>query len=250
MEDRDRWKAQVRAVDWKSVPGYPDDGAPLEPLMLRLWEPVDDVNTAAGVYWEILGLVVHQGTTYQTSAVVARLLIALVAEDRAPHKDLACDLLRAIAVGDEVATLTQVSVEVLKRRFARQLEIQARPDTMSAGDELWEPRRIEGIGAIVDSSEAVRAGVPTYLRLLTSDDPRTRLRASALLGWFSEDRRRTIAPLVAMVEAETNPWVRGTAAVALGMLSEHDDPKSNGCCRPSGTATRRPRSGRGVSLWR
>jgi HEAT repeat protein len=222
MEDRDRWEAQVRAVDWKSVPGYSNGGTPLEPLMLRLWEPAD-VNTKAGVYREIRGLVVHQGTTYETSAVVARLLIALVAQDHAPHKDLACNLLTAIAVGDEDATLTQLSVEEQKRQFARQLDIQARPDTMSAEDRLWEPWKIEGVRAIVAASNAVRAGVPTYLRLLTSDDPRTRLRASALLGWFSEDKRQTIPPLISMVEAETNPWVRATAAIALAMLSQPDD---------------------------
>jgi hypothetical protein len=63
--------------------------------MLRLWDSADDLDTAAGVYYELLGLVVHQGTTYETSAVVARLLIALVAEEHTPHKDLACCLLAA-----------------------------------------------------------------------------------------------------------------------------------------------------------
>jgi hypothetical protein len=213
-------------VDWKSVSGYPYDGIALEPLMLRLWESPDDLAATTGVYYEIRRLVVHQGTTYETSAVVARLLIALVAEEHAPHKDLACRLLTGIAVGEELAALTHLGIEALKRQFTRQLEIQARPETATADEQIWVPREVEGVRAIVAASDAVRAGVPTYLRLLTSDDPRTRLRASALLGWFTENRRQTVPPLVALVEAEADPWVRGTAAVALGMLSEPDDPQA------------------------
>jgi hypothetical protein len=226
MDDRTRWEAQVRAVPWASLADEPADGADIEPLLLRLWDAEADPNEIASLYWKVYRLVVDQGATFETSIVVARLLIAFVAEEKAPHKDQALLLLTRIALGDEDAVMDQrQSVEGRRRELARQTHLLTHPDDVDEDEQRWDPPLVKAEQIFLDAYDAVREGVPIYIGLLGSDDLRIQLRASALLGWFPEERRRSIAPLVGLVEGTANPWVRGTAAVALGMLAEPDDPE-------------------------
>src|SRR6266536_5606077 len=101
MDDRKNWEAQVRAVSWASLSEHLSDDIPIESLLLKLWDFPVDPNEKAKLYWKILGLVVDQGATFEISIAVARLLVAFVAEENAPYKDLACLLLTTIAIGDE-----------------------------------------------------------------------------------------------------------------------------------------------------
>jgi hypothetical protein len=66
--------------------------------------------------------------------------------------------------------------------------------------------------------EAVRAGLPTYVATLGSDDPALRLCSSYLLGWFAEDRAIIAPPLARMLAEETTSTVLVTAAIAAGLL--------------------------------
>ena len=226
MGSREHWESQVRAVPWASLSDEPSDATLVESLLLKLWDFPVDPNEKAKLYWEIFGLVVDQGATFAISIAVARLLVAFVAEESAPYRDLACLLLMRIAIGDEDAELSnRQSMESRRRELARQVALLAHPDDKVTGEQRWDPLVVNDEQTFLAAYDAVRDGVPTYVGLLRSDDPRTRLRASALLGWFPEERGLTIAPLVALIEESGNPWIRATTSVALGMLAEPDDPE-------------------------
>lgn len=204
-----------------------------------------DRKARRSAYQGLLNLLVHQGSTYEASAVAAPFLIEIVADPKAPDRFAACQVLAAIAVGDENSWLIErpdvakARREVERRAHLSRAELEREQADWAAAGRTDDERRararrnefsdVEGERDAarwqVAAYDAVRAGVPAYLAALASPETPVRLYAAHLLAWFPEERESIAPALARLIGAEPQPLVAATACVAAGLCGSVDDPE-------------------------
>jgi len=130
----------------------------------------------------------HQTTPAEVSPAAVPFLIDLVADESAPDRFGACQVLRLVAVPDQSLWL----------------------DAGPWGDEAYD---------------AVRAGIGVYARALRAADPAVRLYAAFLLAWFPMDSDVIVPELTRIIADDEDPEVAAVACVAAGLCGRGgDDP--------------------------
>ncbi|MET8229936.1 hypothetical protein ABZS77_04565 [Micromonospora sp. NPDC005298] len=222
-------------VDWSSV-SHAYGPAVEIPGLLRSVRS-DSQETRRGAYGDLADLLVHQGSRYEASAVVAPHLIDIVADPSAPDRFAACQVLAAIAVGDESSWLSdrsdpaEMRAEVRRRApmSREQLEVRHRAWVAAAANEeerSARERRAQWRDVEADRDEerltieaydAVRSGVPVYVAALEAPEAAVRLYAAHLLAWFPEEEGLLGPALADLIRREPDPVVAATACVAAGL---------------------------------
>jgi hypothetical protein len=176
----------LQAVDWKSMRHTRGPAVEMPGLLEAIRLPEAWVRRQA--YQKLAGLLVHQTTPAEVSPAVVPFLIDLVADESAPDRFGACQVLRLVAVPDQ------------------SLRLDAGP----------------GAGEAYD---AVRAGIGVYLRALRAADPAVRLYAAFLLAWFPADRDVIVPELTRVIADDPDREVVAVACVAAGLCGRGgDDP--------------------------
>lgn len=98
------WSIPNQEVDWSSVSHAYGPATEIPSLLRSVRSGSQQVRQRA--YQELAGLVVDQGSRFEASAAVAPYLIQLVADPGAPDRFAACQVLAAIAVGDDSSWLS------------------------------------------------------------------------------------------------------------------------------------------------
>ncbi|MGW5669363.1 hypothetical protein [Micromonospora sp. NPDC003776] len=204
-----------------------------------------DREARRSAYQGLFDLLVHQGSRYEASAVAAPFLVEIVADPKAPDRFAACQVLAAIAVGDESSWLIdRPDVAKARREVAHRAQLtrtqleREQADWAAAGRTDHERRARVHRNEFSDveddrdaarwqiaAYDAVRAGVPAYLTALASSEIPVRLHAAHLLAWFPEERTSIAPALAQLIGAEPQPMVAATAAVAAGLCGGVDDPE-------------------------
>ncbi|MFB9238430.1 hypothetical protein ACFFWC_23350 [Plantactinospora siamensis] len=238
------WRRQRSwdAVDWESVQHAYGPAVEVPDLLRRLRSRDRDARRRA--YQGLFGLLVHQGARYEASAAAAPFLIEIVADPKAPDRFAACQLLAAVAVGDESSWLIdRHDVANARREVERQAHLtraqleQEQADWAAAGstDHVRRARerrnQFSDVEADRDAArwqvaayDAVRAGIPAYLAALASTEIPLRLHAAHLLAWFPEERQSTTPALAGLIATEPEPLVAATASVSAGLCGRVGDP--------------------------
>ncbi|MFG2059598.1 hypothetical protein ACGFI9_36855 [Micromonospora sp. NPDC048930] len=239
------WRRQRSwdGVDWGAVQHAYGPAVEVPDLLGRL--RLRDREARRSAYQGLLDLLVHQGSRYEASAVAAPFLVEIVADPKAPDRFAACQVLAAIAVGDESSWLidrpdvAKARREVERRAHLTRAQLdQEQADWAAAGSTDHERRArarrnefsdVEGDRDAarwqIAAYEAVRAGVPAYLAALASTETPVRLHAAHLLAWFPEERKSITPALARLIGAEPQPMVAATASVAAGLCGSVDDPE-------------------------
>ncbi|MCG5437846.1 hypothetical protein [Micromonospora foliorum] len=222
-------------VDWSSVShAY---GPAIEiPALLRSIKS-DSQEVRQGAYGDLVDLLVHQGSRFEASAAVAPHLIDIVADPAVPDRFAACQVLAAVAVGDESSWLSDrpdpsdMRAEVQRRAPLSREELEAEHrDWIAAAPNEEErsarERRAEWGDVEADRDEqrwtieaydAVRAGVPVYVAALEASEAAVRLYAAYLLAWFPEEEGLAGPALAGLIRREPDPVVAAAACVAAGL---------------------------------
>jgi hypothetical protein len=222
-------------VDWSSVSHAYGPAIEIPGLLRSLRS--DSQQARQGAYSDMVDLLVHQGSRYEASAVVAPHLIDIVADPSAPDRFAACQVLATIAVGDESSWLSdrsdpaEMRAEVRRRaplsreqleaehwawvtaaaneeeRGARERRAQWRDVEADRDEERWT----------IEAYDAVRAGVPVYVAALEASEAVVRLYAAHLLAWFPEEEGLVGPALADLIRREPEPVVAATACAAAGL---------------------------------
>lgn len=228
-------------VDWDSLTHAYGSAGDLPDQLQALASA--DPSTRARAHEELDSRVCHQGSRFEASAHVAPFLIDLAGDPATPDRPGVLRLLAALAIGfdrwwlpatypvaemrREVGRKVRLTVEELQQelddwvagaptgriRAARALDAESREVAEERDAELWA----------LAAYDAVRRGVGVYRDALDCDDPEVRLWAAYLLGWFPEERGASLPPLARRLEAEPDPSVAATTAIATGLLASTAD---------------------------
>ncbi|WP_159451020.1 HEAT repeat domain-containing protein [Micromonospora cremea] len=239
------WRRQRSwdAVDWSSVQHAYGQAVEVPDLLGRLRSRDREARRSA--YQGLFDLLVHQGSRYEASAVATPFLVEIVADPKAPDRFAACQVLAAIAVGDESSWLIdRPDVAKARREVERQAHLtraqleQKQADWAAAGSTDHERRararrnEFSDVESDRDAArwqiaayDAARAGVPAYLAALASPETPVRLHAAHLLAWFPEERESIAPALAHLIGAEPQPMVTAAASVAAGLCGGADDPE-------------------------
>jgi hypothetical protein len=181
----------LKAVDWTSMRHSRGPAVEIPGLLEAIRLPEAWVRRQA--YQKLADLLVHQTTPAEVCPAAVPFLIDLVADESAPDRFGACQVLRLIAVPDQ------------------SLRLDAGPGEGGPG---------EG-----EAFDAVRAGIGVYLRALRAADPAVRLYAAFLLAWFPADRDVIVPELSRVIAGDDDPEVVAAACVAAGLCGRGgDDP--------------------------
>jgi hypothetical protein len=203
-----------------------------------------DRQARRSAYQRLLSLLVEQGSRSEASVIAAPFLVEIVADAQAPDRFAACQVLAAIAIGDESSWLVdrpdvaQARREVQRLAGLSRAELEREHADWAAAARTDHERRARAVRnefSDVESDrdaarwqmaayDAVRAGVPVYLAALASPEPPVRLHAAHLLAWFPEERDSIAPELARLLGAESEPIVAATACVAAGLYGGTDDP--------------------------
>jgi len=210
-------------------------------LLHAMWSKKPKLRQQA--YDALMSHLVHQGSRYDASAAAVPFLIDVVADPEAPDRYAACQVLRAVAIGDQEYWLTErPDVAAVRHEVARkaalsreELERERAAWVAAAPDEqVRRDRELTSIYNDVETDreaerwnmeayDAVRAGVPAYVSALESDHPGTRLYASHLLAWFPEERDAVVPALIRVICDDDQAVVAATACVAAGLCGAPGD---------------------------
>ncbi|SIN36710.1 hypothetical protein [Micromonospora cremea] len=225
----------AKEVDWSSVSHAFGSAIEIPALLRSIRSDSQEVRQRA--YSDLVDLLVHQGSRFEASAAVAPHLIDIVADPAAPDRFAACQVLAAIAVGDESSWLSDRSdpsdmrAEVQRRAPLSREELEAEHRDWIAAAPNEEERSARARGAewgdvegardeqrwTIEAYDAVRAGVPVYVAALEASEAAVRLYAAYLLAWFPEDEGLVGPALAGLIRREPEPVVAATACVAAGL---------------------------------
>ncbi|WP_346533197.1 hypothetical protein [Micromonospora sp. DPT] len=235
------WSNPKQEVDWSSVSHAYGPATEVPGLLRAIRSGSQEVRQRA--YSDLVELLVDQGAQFEASATVAPYLIEIVADPAAPDRFAACQVLATIAVGDESSWLNdpvdpswrRSEVKRRAQMSLKELEEEHRAWINSAPNEKARDERaraatwgdVEGERDAerwaMEAYDAVRAGVPVYVRALEAPDKAVRLYAAYLLAWFPEDVETISPALTRLIREEPNPIVAATACVAAGLAGARGD---------------------------
>lgn len=188
-------------VDWARLTHAYGTATDVPEQIRALLSPTSDDRVDA--LQELYGNIFHQGTVYEATAHAVPFLLEVLT---APGFDDQPQLL---------GLLTSIVV---------------------AYDELWLPAGLpiaEHRRAADDERlaayDAVRAGVPLYRELLTSEPP-VQCMAAYALAWFPEEAPESLRALASVTEGDPEGVVAATASITMGLLGSRptvtlDDPR-------------------------
>ncbi len=164
----------------------------------------EDRERRANAQYELYGTLWSHGTTYEATPPAIPFLIELL--QAAEHLDRPWLLiyLSALANGASHHEMHQHHGIYEEERNTPEFAAKIRQEQ----------------GWVDGAREAVRQGLPTYQKLLESDDATTRAAAAFLLGGLRHDAPTTIPSLAARLSQEPEPVVRASIAEALGSLGD------------------------------
>jgi hypothetical protein len=225
--------APIDALDWARYTHAYGSAADVPDLLRELCSA--DPQRRDRAAYKLYGNIFHQGSRYEASAVAAGFLVELVDDPATPDRPLLLQLLTALAIGYDESWLPDgLPIADLRGWLAANP-----PDLDGVGERLREWMLDDSHAGPVPGTEEerlrlhayweletydqVRLGVPIYHGLLCEADPQTRVAAAYTLAWFPEDAPDTVPFLVAAAD-DPDEGLAATARVALGLLTEGDNP--------------------------
>ncbi|MDW5329925.1 hypothetical protein [Plantactinospora sp. KLBMP9567] len=233
---------ELDRIDWSSlIDSYGRPAVEVPHLLRSVWSADPQVRRSA--YEQLIGRLVHQGSSCPAALAAVPFLIDLVADSQAPDRFAACQVLTAVAIGDETGWLTDSPDPVaMRREVARTAvlsvaELERERAAWAAAGRTEHERRMRAIAVAGDDVEArraeaqqelaaydaVRVGVPVYAAALQSPFLAVRLYAAHLLAWFPEEREIAVPALTRLIVEEQKPVVAATACLSASLCASPDD---------------------------
>lgn len=189
---------------------------------------------------ELYGNIYHQGTVYEATAYAVPFLLEVLTAPECDEQPQILDLLTSIVTSYDELWLPG-GLRVAENRgtaeggdavlaAAPHPEDEDDEDFFDYLDDLPQDDQARLLAHFwVTAYDAVRAGVPLFRELLTSDPP-TRCMAAYALAWFPEEAPESLRALASVTEGDQEGVVAATASIAMGLLggrptSTLDDPR-------------------------
>jgi hypothetical protein len=167
----------------------------------------------------------HQGSLYPAAAAAVPYLVELLADDDAPDRTLGHELLTAILPEQELDRLSDVGQHRLGPRLHELAE--QRSNRYLARQRQWLQhggyRRPKIDPVCRQAYEAIRAGVPTYLRLIDHADRDARGLSAHLLSFFPQAAPQITPKIIARLVVEPDPVVGSFLCLTAGMIGDPGD---------------------------
>lgn len=210
-------------LDWSALNHAYGPATDLPDLLRSLRSPEEDRRAKAAEQFRARAL--HQDSLYAAAAAAVPYLIELLADDGAPDRTLGHELLAAIVPESELDRLSGIRPHRLGPRLHELAE--QRSDQYLARQPEWQRhdgyRRPEIDPVYRQAYEAVRAGVPTYLRLLDHADRDARGLSAHLISFFPQAAPQTTPAIIARLAVESDPVVGSFLCLTAGMIGDPDD---------------------------
>ncbi len=163
--------------------------------------------------WELYGNIFHQGTRYQATPMAIPFLFELLDREDTPDRHEIVYLLVSLALGYEEYYLPAgIDPEALRSETARS-ESSLSPEERAECDRYgFSPQ------ASLDSYEAVRQGVASFLTSIESKDSLLSRAAIYALAWFPEHAESSLAAIRAKIPQLSDPVCLANALLSLGLL--------------------------------
>ncbi|MFL5626273.1 MAG: hypothetical protein ACJ788_11845 [Ktedonobacteraceae bacterium] len=145
----------------------------------------------------------HQGTVYSASAYAAPYLIELLTSEPMPGKEGLLRLLAGMAHGDAYH----------RQHFSLYSEARRK-------DPAFQRELAEEVVWVERTGEAVRRGLPVYLKLLAHADPHIRAEAAYMLAQLQADAAAILPLLYSRLKQEDDQQARASLLLSLGVLGE------------------------------
>ncbi|GLW35247.1 hypothetical protein [Actinoplanes regularis] len=200
-------------IDWGAVEHAYGPATDLPGLLRLLRSPEEQTREDAAS--RILALVAHQGSSYPAGAVIVPYLIDLFADDTVPDRTQAHDLLAAL-LPDEV----RPPVDRPHPLGLRLRDLAAQREERYLDRVVGEQKPMEIAPEQQAVYEAIRAGVPTYLRLLDNEDRDARGYSAHLLSHFPELSEQITPALTARLAVEQDGIIGATLCLAAGLIGD------------------------------
>lgn len=159
----------------------------------------DDEDMLEETFDALFSNIWHQGTVYEASAYAVPFLIEVVQSETVLMREGILSLLSSIASGRSYYDV-----------HTRTPEERAKPEIQAKIAEEMKHERA--------AHEAVRKGIPVYLRLLGHTNPGIRTLAAEVLSQFPEDGIQIIPAVRAAIQSETAATVQVDWLAHLGTL--------------------------------
>jgi hypothetical protein len=185
------------AIDWAELHHAYGPATDVPDLIRSLLS--DDPEIVEEALDSLYGTIWHQGTVYQATAYAVPFLIELLDSEAEQAKVGLLGLLGGIGAG---ASYSDVHVRQEEERLKPEVEAQI-------------ARELDWVKA---AHEAVRRGLPVYIRLLDHENKDVRMMAAWLLAVFPEDAVPIATALRTTIERETDLPVKAGMVVNLGEL--------------------------------
>lgn len=185
---------------------------------------------------ELYGNIFHQGSRYEASAYAVPFLLELVREPTTPDRARVLGLLTSLAIGFDEAWLPDGFPVARFREDARGGEeiLRSTPPLGDGEGQIkhrflyWNTLDREAQNRVyayieLAAYDAVRAGVPVFVDILTAPGTPAaeRLAAVYALAWFPEEAHLSVPALLQAV-ADPEPAVAASALVALGLVGRDE----------------------------
>ena len=210
-------------LDWSAVSHAYGPATDLPGLLRALRSPRQRRRDEAAEQFR--ARVLHQGSVYPAAVASVPYLIELLADGGAPDRTLGHELLAAILPEEELDRLSGTRPHRLGPRLHELAE--QRSDRYLARQQEWlrhggyHRPQIDPVHR--QAYEAVRAGVPAYLRLLDDADRDARGLSAHLLSFFPESAPQVKPAIVARLAVEQDPVVGSFLCLTAGMIGGPDD---------------------------
>jgi len=220
----------LESIDWSRLEHAYGSAADVPDQIRALTSSDPDQRDRA--LGELYSNIFHQGTRYEASAYTVPFLLAILRDPATRDRAELLGLLASLAVGYDEAWLPD-GFPVAQLREAAQggEEVLRSAPPLGDGDEpaerrlrYWDnldPEAEARAYAYIELAtyDAVRAGVPTFVDILTQPDASAgeRTGAAYALAWFPEEAHLGV-PALARAAADPEPAVAASALVALGLV--------------------------------
>ncbi|MBO3743217.1 hypothetical protein [Actinoplanes flavus] len=209
-------------LDWSAVSHAFGPATDVPGLLRALRSPEEQRRT--GAIREFRAKVLHQGSLYSAGVAAVPYLIELLADANAPDRTLGHELLAAIMPEEELGRLSGVRPHRHGPRLHELAEQRSDAYLARLEDEPHgEYGRPEIDPVHRQAYEAIRAGVPTYLRLLDDADRDARGLSAHLLSFFPESAPRVVPAIIARLAVEPDGAVGSLLCLAAGMIGDPGD---------------------------
>lgn len=210
-------------LDWSALTHAYGPATDLPDVLRALRSPQEQRRAEAADQFRTRAL--HQDSLYPAAVAAVPYLVELLADDGAPDRTLGHELLAAILPEQELDRLSGVRPHRLGPRLHDLAE--QRTDGYLARQPEWLRhggyRRPEIDPVHRQAYEAVRAGVPTYLRLLGHADRDARGLSAHLLSFFPESAPRVTPAITARLAVEPDRVVGSLLCLTAGMIGDPED---------------------------